>query len=478
MGVRSSAGGRRGLRWVAVCASCLVLLASTPSLASISSEREIGEEVVREARQHLRLIHDYEVDQLIDKIGERLVAALGNQPFHYEFFVVADDSINAFAVPGGKVFVHAGLISRVEGIDELAGVMAHEIAHAHAHHAARQQEKAAAASYASLLGIFLSIIHPVLGQAALAAGQGIQLKYQREFEREADLLGVGYATKAGYNPGALLRMLRKIYDEQRLNPTVVPPYFLSHPLTGERLAYLESVVGKAEWDVSRPGPSWRLERVQAIVRAYSQTRRQAVPPYERRLAAAKDADRGKALELIGTLMVHGDEYEQGLHYLEEADRLGRSVDRELGRAYLRTGAFEKARERLERVVASTPGDWNAVADLGEVHLQTGDYDKAASMLKRAVELDRYNPELHRMLGRAMDKTGSRGAGFYHFAQAAELEGRAGQALAYYRKAAESLDESDPLMKDIRAHIGELGKAEDKRPRPPRAVPVPVPGPRR
>ncbi|RMF23031.1 MAG: hypothetical protein D6760_06205, partial [Deltaproteobacteria bacterium] len=194
-------------------ACCLVLVASHAMAASIRSEREIGEEVVKEARQHLRLIHDYEVDRLVDEVGERLVAVLGTQPFDYEFFVVADDSINAFAVPGGKVFVHAGLISRVESIDELAGVMAHEIAHAHAHHAARQQEKAATANYASLLGIFLSIIHPVLGQAALAAGQGMQLKYQRDFEREADLLGVDYAAKAGYNAGAILRMLRKIYDE-------------------------------------------------------------------------------------------------------------------------------------------------------------------------------------------------------------------------------------------------------------------------
>ncbi|RMF21251.1 MAG: tetratricopeptide repeat protein [Deltaproteobacteria bacterium] len=302
----------------------------------------------------------------------------------------------------------------------------------------------------------------------------MQLKYQRDFEREADLLGVDYAAKAGYNAGAILRMLRKIYDEQRLNPTAIPPYFMSHPLTGERLAYLESVLGKAEWDLGEPAPSWRLERVQAIVRAYSQTRRQAVPPYERRLAAAKGGQRAKALELIGTLMVHGEEYEPGLHYLEEADRLGRSVDRELGRAYLRTGAFEKARERLMRVVKAAPEDWNAIADLGETYFQMGTYDKAVRMLEKAVELDAYNPELHRMLGRAMDKAGSRGAGFYHFARASELEGRAGQALAYYRKAAEALDESDPLMKDVRAHIGELAKSEQKRPRPPRAVPVPEP----
>ncbi|RMD83086.1 MAG: hypothetical protein D6815_07450, partial [Candidatus Dadabacteria bacterium] len=387
------------------------------------------------------------------------------------------DGLHPCDQPGGKVFVHAGLIARVESVDELAGVIAHEIAHVHAHHAVRQQEKAAAANYASLLGVFLSIIHPVLGQAALAAGQGIQLKYQREFEREADLLGVGYARAAGYDPTAILPMLRKIYEEQRLNPTAVPPYFLSHPLTGERLAYLESVLGKAEWDVQPRRADWRLERVQAIVRAYSQTRREAVPPYERRLrAAANPQERARALELLGTLMVHGEEYETGLRYLEEAERAGRRVERELGRAYLRTGAIEKARQRLERAVAANPGDWNAMADLGEAYLLAGRVEQAVRWLSKAVELDRYHPETHRMLGRALDKAGKRGAAFYHLAKAAELEGHSTQALAYYRKAREAMGEDDELLEEVRKRIGALAKAEEAERRRPR--PVPIPGPRR
>ncbi len=455
----------------------VVCLTASAAFASVTSEREVGEEFVKEARLHLPLIDDYEARGLVEDIGKKLVSTLGAQPFEYEFFVVADDAINAFAVPGGKVFVHAGLISRVESIDELAGVMAHEIAHAHAHHAARQEQKAAAANYASLLGIFLSVIHPVLGQAAMAAGMGQQLKYQRDFEREADLLGVGYAGKAGYDPAAILRMLRKIYDEQRINPTVIPPYFLSHPLTGERLAYLESVLGKAEWDLAPPDSSHSLERVQAIVRAHSQTRREAVPPYERRLAAADEEHRPLALELIGTLMVHGEEYGGGLRYLQEAARAGRSVDRELGRAYLRTGAIGDARSVLQRAVAAQPDDWNALADLGEAYLQSGDFGQAVDALGRALGLNRYMPAVERNLGRALDKTGKRGAGYVHFARAAELEGQAAQALAYYRKADELLNDDDPLDSEIEKKIGKLSESKPKRPIRPRLPRAPEP-PRR
>ena len=215
-------------------------LRPVPVAASISTEREVGEEFVKEARRGIPLIQDWEIRGLVDSIGRKFVGVLGTQPFDYEFFVVSEDSINAFAVPGGKIFVHAGLIARAESEDVLAGVIGHEVAHANAHHAVRQEQKGAAANYASLLGIFLSALNPVLGQAAIAAAMGQQLKYQRDFEREADFLGIEYARKAGYEPGAMFALLSKIYDEQKINPTMIPPYFQSHPLSGERIAYLEA----------------------------------------------------------------------------------------------------------------------------------------------------------------------------------------------------------------------------------------------
>jgi predicted Zn-dependent protease len=458
----------RAVRLVFLLALSAVLVAG-PALASISTERKVGEEFAREARRGLPLIHDYELLSLIREMGNKLVETLGNQPFDYEFFVVAEDSINAFAVPGGKIFVHAGLISRVGTEDEVADVLAHEIAHANAHHAVRQQQKSAVANYASLLGIFLGAINPVLGQAAIAAALGQSLKYQRDFEREADFLGVSYAKKAGYDPGAMLRMLRVIYDEQRINPASIPPYFQSHPLTGERLAYLESTLKENEWQQEAPPPTWRFLRAQAIATAYSRTRRTAVPPYERRLANASEKERPGALELIGLLMCHGEDYDMAIHYLEQADKLGRHVDRELGRAYLRKGQLDQARPRLEHAVAEHPDDWNALADLGELEYQSGHFDAAVERLRKARELYPYLPSVDRSLGRALDKDGHTGEGFYYFAKAAEFEGDSAQALTYYRKAAEDLGDDNELSKDIQDRITDLEK-EASRPGPPQIRP--------
>ena len=432
----------------------------------VAEEQKIGEEVAIEARRRLPLMTDYEISTFISDMGARIVKTLGTQPFKYEFFVVRDDSLNAFAVPGGKVFVHAGLIARASNDDEIAGVMAHEVAHASAHHSVRQQQKGQVANYATLLGILLSAINPVVGSAAVTAGMTQQLKYQRDFEREADFLGIDFAKQAGYEPAAMLGMLRKINAQQQLNPTVVPPYFQSHPLTGERMSYLESSPGKSEWQVKTKPASHELLRVQAIARANAQTRKEAVPDYERALAAATPQQRPVALELIGLLMAHGEDYSLAIDYLEQAEKAGRRVDRELGRSYLRKGRLEDARPRLVRAAAAAPKDWNAQADLGDVYYQGGEYDHAVDAYRKAVAAYPWLPDVQQSLGRALNKAGKVGEAFYWYGRAAEFQGQPVQALSYYQQAAKALPPMDPVRADLDERLQKLEKATSGPPRPP------------
>jgi len=453
-------------RRLASLVSCILIFTASPSLAMpIAEERKIGEEIAAEARRRLPLITDYEINSFIGEMGGRIVRTLGTQPFQYEFFVVRDDSMNAFAVPGGKVFVHAGLIARASNEDEIAGVMAHEVAHAHAHHSVRQQQKGQVANYATLLGVLLSAINPVVGSAAVTAGMTQQLKYQRDFEREADFLGIDFAQEAGYESGAMLGMLRKINAQQQLNPTVIPPYFQSHPLTGERMAYLESSLGKSEWQVKTKPASHELLRVQAIARANAQTRKEAVPDYERALAAAKPQERPVALELIGVLMAHGEDYAPAIDYLEQADKAGRRVDRELGRSYLRKGRLEDARPRLLRA-AAVAADWNAQADLGDLYYQLGEYPQSVEAYRKAVTAYPWLPDVQQSLGRALNKAGKLGEAFYWYGRAAELQGDPAQALSYYQQAQKSLPASDPLKSDLDGRVEKLAKATSGPPRPP------------
>lgn len=463
-----------------------------PALAQIAEEKKLGEEFRDEAIAHLPLIHDYEMAGFVRELGARLVKSLGAQPFDYEFFVVRDDDINAFAVPGGKLFANAGLISRVENEDALAGVIGHEVAHSAAHHIVRQQQKGAMAGYASLLGLLLGILNPALAIGAIAAGQAAQLKYQRDFEREADFLGIEYSKKAGYDPGAMMSLLRQLNKEYSINPTRMPPYLLTHPLTSERLTNLEAVLGRREWDASRVKPSFRLKRAQAIARAYSQSRDQCVPEYERAVAAAAPAQKGESLELLGILMLHGEEYGTAEKVLREAEAAGRNVDRELGRALFRRNNFAEARERLGRVMAKTPDDWDSLSDLASMDSEDGRYEDAAKKLQRSIALEPYRADVLRAYGRSLAKLTREGEGFYWYGRASQVDGDARQAVAYYRKSIAALPAEDPIAQRLRDEmiqrsekLGEKIKEEkieaqrEGQRTMPDGTPVPTPGqPRR
>lgn len=463
-------------------------LTVAPAFAQVAEEKRLGEEFRDEAIAAIPLIHDYELAGYVREMGTRLVKAVGPQPFDYEFFVVKEDDINAFAVPGGKLFANAGLISRVENDDALAGVIGHEIAHSAGHHIVRQQEKGAAAGYASILGLLLGIVNPALAIGALAAGQAAQLKYQRDFEREADYIGVEYSRKAGYDPGAMMSLLKQLNQEYQVNPTRMPPYLLSHPMTTERLTNLEAVLGRREWDASRVKATFRLKRAQAIARAYSQRRDKCVPDYERAVAEAKPAQKGEALELLGILMSHGEEYATADKVLREAEAAGRNVDRELGRTAFRRGQFDEARERLGRVIAKTPDDWDTLSDLATMDYEDGKYAAAEEKLAKSIALEPYRADVLRAQGRTLARLQREGEGFYWYGRASQLEGDPRQAVAYYKKALAALPSGSPSVQkmkdDIAKRSEKLGeklvqeKTEAQRQGQrtmPDGTPVPMPG---
>jgi len=455
-----SASIRCARRTLAIVLSVLVAFPPVtvrPAFAQIAEEMKLGDEFVDQAVAHIPLIHDYELVSFVREVGGKLVKTLGPQPFEYEFFVVREDDINAFAVPGGKLFMNAGLITRVDSEDAFAGVVGHEIGHSAAHHVVRQQQKGAAAGYASLLGLLLGIINPALAIGALAAGQAAQLQYQRDFEREADYLGIEYSKKAGYDPAAMMTLLRKLDEDRAINPMKMPPYFLSHPLTGERLTNLEAALGKREWEAVKVTPSPRMRRMQTIARAWSQSRDECVPEYERRLASATPEQKPEALELLGVLMSHGEEWGSAEKYLREAEAAGRNVDRELGRTAFRRGNFSEARTRLNRVLARTPGDWDTLTDLASMDAEEGNYAAAAIKLEKSVAGEPYRVEVLRALGRALGKSSREGEGFYWFGRASELEADNRQAIAYLKRSMAALPANHALKADIARRSEKLGE---------------------
>ncbi|HSR10542.1 MAG TPA: M48 family metallopeptidase, partial [Thermodesulfobacteriota bacterium] len=187
-----------------------------PSYAmTLQEERELGEKVLQEVSRVWPIIRTPEINDYVTRIGKRILSTMEPQPFQYQFYVLNTPEINAFAVPGGKVFVNSGLILQVDNEDELAGVMAHEIGHVTSRHIARQSEQGMklglAALGAMLAGIFLGPqAAAAIGITSQAAAGTVMLKYSRENEEESDYVGLKYMENAGYDRNAMITMLKKL----------------------------------------------------------------------------------------------------------------------------------------------------------------------------------------------------------------------------------------------------------------------------
>ena len=211
-----------------------------PMLPSVTpptedDETRISREFRREAKKYFKFSNQPEVERYVDRIGRRILAATGPLSFEYRFFVVQEDQLNAFAVPGGSIYLFTGLVERAKSTDELAGVLGHEIVHIKGHHMTRSSG-VDAISVLSLLATVMLARSGSGGQAAGIVGQAIsatrQAAYSRQLEMEADTLGTRNMAAAGFDPRGTLAFLKTMDQERQLNPIDVPAYILSHPHSG------------------------------------------------------------------------------------------------------------------------------------------------------------------------------------------------------------------------------------------------------
>jgi len=204
-----------------------------------AQERQMGAQLDRAVRENLTLIDDPLVLATVNDIGQSLVRQVEPQPFVYRFRVVVDPSLNAFAGPAGYIYFHTGLILAAGSLDELAGVMAHEIAHAKRSHVARSIEKATIPDLlAKVLGVGVAVAADEPGALLAAEGvsQSLQLAYSRELEAEADEVGVAFLVRAGYDPMGMATFFERLAAQRQ--PELgfeVPPYLESHPRVEARL---------------------------------------------------------------------------------------------------------------------------------------------------------------------------------------------------------------------------------------------------
>src|SRR3989441_2020079 len=204
---------------------------------SLEKEIAIGKSLAQEVERSSKLIDDPIVTEYVNRVGQNLVRnSDARVPFTIK--VIDSDQVNAFALPGGFFYVYTGLILRAQEESELAGVMAHEIAHVAARHGTKNATKGDIVQLASIP----AMIFIPYGWAGYAAYQGANflipmtfLKFSRDIEREADFLGLQYMYKAGYDPNSYITFFERIQADEKRRPGTIPKVFSTHPPTPERI---------------------------------------------------------------------------------------------------------------------------------------------------------------------------------------------------------------------------------------------------
>ena len=204
-----------------------------------STEKEVrlGRELAAEVDRQAKFVDDPTITEYVNRVGQNIVLHSDSKvPFTIK--VIDSDEVNAFALPGGFFYVNKGLILAADNEAELAGVMAHEIAHVAARHAVENQTKASLLEYGAIAGsIFLGGIPGMIYQNTAGLGLlGIFMKFSRGAEEEADKLGVQYMYAAGYDPGAMATMFEKLEAKNKKKPGFIARAFATHPAPPDRRA--------------------------------------------------------------------------------------------------------------------------------------------------------------------------------------------------------------------------------------------------
>jgi len=377
--------------FLALCLASQPLAASElPDLGDVSQgafsgrdEARVGSEIMRDIYAEPAYYDDPELTDYLNNLGYRLVAASPENRLSFQFFVLRDHTLNAFALPGGFIGVHTGLIEATQNESELAGVLGHEIAHVTQHHLARMIENQNQGILPSLAALAVAILaarsNPQAASAAIATVQATsiqkQLNFSRANEREADRIGIQIMRSAGFDPRAMATFFERLQKNSRLYENNAPAYLLTHPLTSERIADMQNRA--ASMPVKQVADSLEFQLMRAKLLAGEGSPEEAVKRFG---AAIRDSRYNSlAAERYGLVVAllrarQFDRAEQELDKLNQAGAtspmiamLGARLKQEAGDFNTALTRYQAGRERFPGYRPLLYADANALLQAGKAN---------------------------------------------------------------------------------------------------------------
>ncbi len=237
-----------------------LLGASLPTACALSVQRELdlGRDYAAQLDKELPIVRDPAIQADLDRIATRLTPFSTRPEVRYQFRLINSAAVNAFAVPGGYIYVTRALVDAATAMDQLAGVLGHEMGHVEHRHSARQIGRAQAAQVGVGLAEVLSAGSRgagVISAGANITGSLVLARYSREQESESDRTAVDITTRAGINPSGVVAFFEVLQGVERSRPGALEGFFLSHPLTADRIAATRALIERttAALDATRTG---------------------------------------------------------------------------------------------------------------------------------------------------------------------------------------------------------------------------------
>ena len=414
------------------------------AILSKSTEAQIGRAIMRDIRRSGKVVEDPQITEYINDIGHQIAVQTNDGDHSFSFFVVDDPRINAFALPGGYIGVHTGLIEASRNEDELAGVLAHEIAHVTQRHIARAIH---AGSRQSMLTTAIMLGAMILGaaggssdavQAGVAVAQGTaaqqRINFTRSNEYEADRIGIGALAQAGFDPHGMASFFEVMSRQENTSPDLRLPEFLrTHPVTTKRISEARTRAAGYSRVLSDDSQNYGIARSRILVDRYD-TPEQAVAYFERR-----DYKDQTDFERYGRAVAYQRDgrHRQANEIFEELEAKDRKVIAYhigLAQTQLALENYQRSQDTFDRAIELFPRNVPLVIHYAEALLRLGKAGQAHEILLDLLNNVPPTPEQVRLIARAASEAGDAAESLYYLAEFRLMTGDLVGGIGYLRQA--------------------------------------------
>lgn len=402
---------------------------SANAILSPAQELELGRSIMKELMAAQVISNDVYVTQYIQALGYRLLATQGVAQSSYHFFIVEDPTINAFALPGGFVGVNSGLILASESESELAGVLAHEVAHVQQKHMARMYEHMGRMRLSTIAGmVAAALLATQNAQAAsgamaatLAGNQQALINYTRDHEKEADYMGILALKKAGFDPNGMPAFFHRMSQETRFYGNHVPEYLLTHPLTENRLMEAQSRANSFPYKQVPDSLQYHLVQARLLSDTFA-TAEEACDYFAKKLAKGNYRSKTGTLYGYAISLLGAQKPSMAKPYLEELIQSAPNqplFQLAYAQMEMALNQSDNAIARLASTLQNHPNNYAITYTYCEWLIKYGQSAKAISLLKSQVARKGAYPAFWNLLSSAYAK--SNAPLLAHFAQAHYLK---------------------------------------------------------